>query len=116
EQRAAMLWYHDHRMDFTGPQVYRGLAGLYIIRDEVEDALPLPRGEREIPLVITDRLFAEDGSLVYPSRDPSLLGEPGVTGRARNDGMLGDTILVNGAPWPELEVEAARYRFRVLNA
>ena len=42
EQRAATLWYHDHRMDFTGPQVYRGLAGMYILRDEVEDSLPLP--------------------------------------------------------------------------
>ena len=51
--RAATLWYHDHRMDFTGPQVYRGLAGMYVLRDEVEDALPLPRGEKEVPLVIT---------------------------------------------------------------
>jgi spore coat protein A len=42
EQRAATLWYHDHRMDFTGPQVYKGLAGMYILRDEVEDSLPLP--------------------------------------------------------------------------
>ena len=45
EQRAATLWYHDHRMDFTGPQVWRGLAGFHIVRDEEEDALPLPRGE-----------------------------------------------------------------------
>src|ERR671921_1174714 len=30
EQRAATLWYHDHRMDFTGPQVWRGLAGFHI--------------------------------------------------------------------------------------
>ncbi|MBO0727451.1 MAG: multicopper oxidase domain-containing protein, partial [Blastocatellia bacterium] len=43
EQRAATLWYHDHRMDFTGPQVWRGLAGFYIIRDKAEDAFPLPR-------------------------------------------------------------------------
>ncbi|RZH90317.1 multicopper oxidase family protein, partial [Staphylococcus aureus] len=72
EQRAATLGYHDHRMDFTGPQGYRGLAGLYILRDEVEDSLPLPKGEREVPLVIADRTFREDGSLYYPSLDPDL--------------------------------------------
>ena len=45
DQRAATLWYHDHRMDFTGPAVYRGLAGFHLVRDDVEDALPLPRGD-----------------------------------------------------------------------
>jgi spore coat protein A len=48
DQRAATLWYHDHRMDFTGAQVWRGLAGFYLIRDEEEDRLPLPRGDRAI--------------------------------------------------------------------
>jgi spore coat protein A, manganese oxidase len=58
-QRGATLWYHDHRMDFTGPQVYRGLAGFYLLRDAVEDALPLPKGEKDIPLMIADRTFNE---------------------------------------------------------
>jgi spore coat protein A len=115
EQRAATLWYHDHRMDFTGPQVYRGLAGFLIVRDEEDDALPLPKGERDIPLMIADRSFAADGELLYPSLDSSLLGEPGVE-RDFMEGVLGDTILVNGAPWPYLDVAAARYRFRMLNA
>src|SRR5215203_2658260 len=115
DQRAATLWYHDHRMDFTGPQVYRGLAGMYIMRDEVEDSLPLPGGEKEVPLVIADRTFNEDGSLYYPSLDPSLKEEPGTLAPTIN-GMFGDTILVNGAPWPYLEVSNTRYRFRVLNA
>ena len=118
-QRAATLWYHDHRMDFTGPQVYKGLAGLYLLRDEVEDSLPLPGGEREVPLVIADRTFREDGSLYYPSIDPSLTEEPGVFSSATNgmySGVFGDTVLVNGAPWPYLEVSNTRYRFRVLNA
>jgi spore coat protein A len=115
DQRAATLWYHDHRMDFTGPQVYKGLAGMYILRDEVEDSLPLPRDEKEVPLVIADRTFNEDGSLYYPSIDPSLMGEPGTLAPAIN-GMFGDTILVNGAPWPYLEVSNTRYRFRILNA
>jgi spore coat protein A, manganese oxidase len=99
-QRAATLWYHDHTMDLTGPQVYRGLAGFHLIHDE-EDALPLPKGERDIPLMIVDRAFEEDGSFRYPGM---------------NSGALGDVILVNGAPWPVLEVDAARYRLRILNA
>ena len=41
-QRAATLWYHDHRMDFTGPQVCRGLAGFHLVTDDEEDGLPLP--------------------------------------------------------------------------
>jgi spore coat protein A len=115
DQPAATLWYHDHRMDFTGPQVYRGLAGFHLVRDEVEEALGLPAGERDIPLMITDRVFAADGSFGYPSLDPSLRGNPGVKSDAVS-GVLGDCILVNGAPWPELEVTNTRYRFRLLNA
>src|SRR5215211_6721629 len=78
EQRAATLWYHDHRMDFTGPQVWRGLAGFHIVRDDEEDALPLPKDEKDIPLMICDRSFDVDGSFLYPSLDPSLQGKPGV--------------------------------------
>lgn len=115
EQPATTLWYHDHRMDFTAPQVWRGLAGFHIIRDDEEDALSLPRGERELPLMIADRAFDEDGALRYPALDPELLGEPGVEDRYMA-GVLGDVILVNGAPWPEAEVEAAQYRLRLLNA
>jgi spore coat protein A len=114
-QRAATLWYHDHRMDFTGPAVWRGLAGFHLIRDDEEEALPLPSGDREIPLMITDRSFAADGSLQYPSLDPGLQGEPGVRPQFRQ-GVMGDVVLVNGAPWPVLQVAAVRYRFRVLNA
>ena len=115
DQPAATLWYHDHRMDFTGPQVYRGLAGFHLIRDDTEDALPLPNGERNIPLMICDRSFAADGAFQYPSIDPTLQGTPGVT-KAFMAGVLGDVNLVNGAAWPFLEVSATRYRFRLLNA
>jgi spore coat protein A len=114
-QRAATLWYHDHRMDFTAPQVWRGLAGFYIIRDEEERRLPLPSGEKEIPLVICDRSFARDGAFLYPSIDSSLQGAPGVTHEYMG-GVLGDVVLVNGAPWPVLEVANTKYRFRILNA
>lgn len=115
QQRAAILWYHDHRMDYTGASIWRGLAGFHLIRDPEEDALPLPRGDRELPLMITDRAFTADGSLRYPSIDPSLATTPGVT-TGYTAGVLGDVILVNGRPWPLAHVDGARYRMRVLNA
>ncbi|MER7487583.1 multicopper oxidase family protein [Streptomyces sp. NPDC126497] len=115
DQRAALLWYHDHRMDFTGPAIWRGLAGMHIVRDTVEDALDLPCGERELALMIADRAFAADGSLSYPALDPELRDRPGVTGPYAA-GVLGDVIVVNGAPWPVHEVEAVRHRLRLLNA
>jgi spore coat protein A len=114
-QRAATLWYHDHRMDFTGPQIWRGLAGFYILRDAEEERLPLPRGDKEIALLICDRSFEADGSLRYPALDASLRDTPGVSAQYMG-GVLGDVILVNGAPWPRLEVANVRYRFRILNA
>ncbi|WP_026818969.1 multicopper oxidase domain-containing protein [Arthrobacter castelli] len=114
-QRAATLWYHDHRMDFTGPAVYHGLAGFHLIHDDEEEALPLPGGDRDIPLMITDRAFEADGAFRYPALDPTMLEQPGVTEQYMA-GVLGDVVLVNGAPWPELDVDAVRYRFRILNA
>lgn len=114
-QRAATLWYHDHRMDFTGPAVYRGLAGFHLVHDDEDDALPLPRGDRDIPLMIADRAFEQDGSFRYPALDPGMLEQPGVEDDYM-EGVLGDVILVNGAPWPLLEVANVRYRLRLLNA
>ncbi|MEO3802056.1 multicopper oxidase family protein [Nonomuraea sp. B1E8] len=115
DQRPTLLWYHDHRMDFTAPAIWRGLAGLHIVRDDAEDALGLPAGPRELPLMIADRAFAADGGLAYPALDPALRERPGVQ-EPYLAGVLGDVILVNGAPWPVHEVDAARYRLRVLNA
>ncbi|MGH3589021.1 MAG: multicopper oxidase family protein, partial [Pseudonocardia sp.] len=115
DQRASTLWYHDHRMDFTAPAVYRGLAGFHLVRDDEEDALPLPSGERELPLMICDRAFAADGSFAYPGLDQGMRTLPGVEDEWM-EGVLGDVVLVNGAPWPVHDVDAARYRLRLLNA
>ena len=109
EQRAATLWYHDHSMDFTGPNVYAGMAGAFVLRDPAEDELDLPGGERELTLVLTDRSFGEDAELVYPVTE-------GEFDRRFHGGLLGDCMLVNGAPWPRTDVDAARYRVRILNA
>lgn len=114
DQRAATLWYHDHRMSWTGLGVWRGLAGFHLVHDDEEERLPLPKGERDIPLMITDRAFEEDGSFRYPLLDAKL-SRPGVTD-AYMDGVLGDVVLVNGAPWPVHRTARARHRLRLLNA
>ena len=100
-QRASTLWYHDHAMDLTGENICRGLAGFYIVEDDEEQALPLPRGSFDVPLLFQDRAFNADGSFAYDT--------------ARHNGFEGDVMLVNGVPWPTLEVSARRYRFRLLN-
>lgn len=114
-ERAGTYWYHDHRMDFTAPAVWKGLAGLHLISDDEEQALPLPDGDRDVPLMLMDRAFGADGSLAYPSVDETLLGTHGVE-HPYEAGVLGDVILVNGIPWPFMEVTDVRYRFRFLNA
>jgi spore coat protein A len=114
-QPAATLWYHDHRMDFTGPAVWRGLAGFHLVSDPAEDALGLPSGDRDLPVMIADRSFDADGSLRYPSLDPTLTHTPGVHD-PYGSGVLGDVLLVNGVPWPVADVPAARHRLRLLNA
>lgn len=107
-QDAAMLWYHDHAMGITRLNTYAGLMGLFIIRDPAENALNLPRGEYEIPLVICDRSFRRDGQLNYPVSP--IPGAPWV------DECAGEFTLINGKLLPYLEVEARRYRIRILNA
>jgi spore coat protein A len=65
--------------------------------------------------MITDRAFGADGAMRYPAVDETLLRAPGVL-PGYEQGVLGDVILVNGAPWPVTDVAAARYRLRLLNA
>lgn len=113
-QRATTLWYHDHAMGITRLNNYAGLAGMYIIRDEHEKSLNLPEGDYEIPLIVQDRSFHEDGSLYYPRQPDSPsedLPDPSI-----QPFFCGDTILVNGKVWPYLRVEPRKYRFRLLNA
>ena len=98
---ARTLWYHDHGVHHTAQNVYMGLAGQYHLTDPVEAALPLPRGSYDVPLTIADRMFAEDGSLLWDDNDQSALN--------------GDVILVNGQPWPTMKVARRKYRFRILN-
>jgi spore coat protein A len=108
EQEAAMLWYHDHAMGLNRLNIYAGLVGMMLVRDEHEDALDLPNGKYEIPLTFYDRNFSADGQLFYPtSGDPEHPWVPE---------FAGDAILLNGKIRPYLDVEPRLYRFRVLNA
>ena len=105
--RGTMHWYHDHRLDSTARNIWKGLAGMWISDDPSEADLPLPRGSREIPLLVTDRSFDRHNQLTDPF---------GRGGHAPNDGNVGHRILVNGAPLPHHPVGACRYRLRILNA
>ena len=106
-QDAAMLFYHDHTMGINRLNIYAGLQGMYFIRDQAEDALKLPQGKYEIPLLVYDRFLLPDGQLEYPvSPKPEAPWVPEVFGNA---------ILVNGKLFPYLEVEPRKYRFRLMN-
>jgi FtsP/CotA-like multicopper oxidase with cupredoxin domain len=109
DQRAALLWFHDHVMGITKLDVYAGLAGLWIVRDERERELSLPEGPPfEVPLLIQDRNFDTDergrltGRLVHKTDPEVMEAFPPFT-------------VVNGKVWPVLDVQPATYRFRVLN-
>jgi FtsP/CotA-like multicopper oxidase with cupredoxin domain len=104
-ERAAFQWYHDHRLDRTAPHSWRGLAGMWIVDDEFEAALPLPRGDRDIPLMIADREFDRHNQLTDPFTNL----------RPPADGIAANSILVNGAFMPHHEVDARRHRLRILN-
>jgi spore coat protein A len=112
DQKATTLWYHDHAVAITRLNVNTGLAGMYIIRDEEDDDLNLPSGRYEIPLIIQDRYFNPDGSFNYPVQGPVPAGVPPIW----IPEFFADTVLVNGAVWPYLNVEPRKYRFRILNA
>ena len=101
QQAAATNWYHDHGIHYTARHVYQGLSGFYLLRDDQEASFNLPKGEFEVPLVLQDRIFNASGALVYDNNG--------------HEGVVGDVQLVNGAPWPRLQVAARKYRFRLLN-
>jgi FtsP/CotA-like multicopper oxidase with cupredoxin domain len=106
-ERESTLWYHDHLIDFTGPNVYRGLAAFFLMFDELDTGneatgLHLPTYPTfDIPLLIQDKRFDRNGQLVFNTFD--------------HDGFLGDKFCVNGAIQPFLHVNRRKYRFRFLN-
>jgi spore coat protein A len=103
-QEAATLWYHDHAVDTTARHVYMGLAGFYLISDPNEQSLGLPSGANDVALLLQDRLFNSDASLNYPLTDATI-----------TRGVVGNTLLVNGAVQPYFQVARRKMRFRILN-
>ena len=103
--RAGTYWYHPHPHGRTGPQVYRGLAGLFIVSDEEERAVGLPDAEYDVPLVLQDRTFDPENQLIYTSGHRM----------EQMTGFLGDLIMVNGLPDFTLPVSTGAYRLRLLN-
>ena len=107
QQQATALWFHDHAMGLNRLNTYAGLFGMLLLRDEAEDALHLPAGKYEVPLILYDRDFTADGQLFYDvSGDEASPWIPEFSA---------DGLLVNGKLRPYLEVEPRLYRFRVLN-
>ncbi len=106
DQPAATLWYHPHLLHKTGEHVYKGLAGLFYIDDEVSDSLNIPKdyGINDIPLIIQDRDLSADGKAKYDLDMHDIMM-----------GIMGNTILVNGAINPYLEVPKGKVRLRLLN-
>ena len=105
DQQAATLWYHDHAIGNTRLNVYMGLAGFFLVTDDVEQQLIsdglLPASEYDYPVVIQDRKINGNGQLSYHT--------------LFDDSFFGDIAVVNGKAWPYLEVEPRKYRFRLLN-
>ncbi len=113
-QEPTTLWYHDHALGVTRLNVVSGLAGFYLIREPQNGndkvAPLLPTGKYEMPLVIQDRMFNTDGSFNYPSVGV----EPTIHPYWVNT-FLGNTIMVNGKLWPNMNVDRGQYRLRILN-
>jgi spore coat protein A len=114
EQRASMVWYHDHALGNTRTNVYAGLAAAYIIRDdqdtgEADNPLGLPAGSYEIPLVLQDKTFNADGSMFYPTQGVTAYHPQWVPE------FFGDVAVINAKIWPFLNVEPRRYRLRIVN-
>jgi len=95
------MWYHDHVHGSTAKHAYYGQSGIYIVKDPAEDSLGLPKGKYDVPLALSDKTYQSNGDLASPN------------GNKFN--FFGDTIQVNEQPWPFLQVEPRKYRFRLFD-
>lgn len=116
QQQSSTLFYHDHTLGITRLNVYAGLSGAYLISDPYNyldniDCTPLPSGKFDIPLMVQDKSFDEDGNLSFSAEGDV----PDVHPYWRRF-FYGNTIVVNGKVWPKLDVEQTAYRFRIINA
>jgi spore coat protein A len=111
-QQAATLWYHDQTEGITRLNVYAGLSGFFLLRDDQERSMNLPSDDFEVPLLLQDRTLDDKGQLVYsPTFDDGQKAPPDFWGPE----LFGDLPVVNGAIYPYLQVEPRPYRLRMLN-
>jgi FtsP/CotA-like multicopper oxidase with cupredoxin domain len=102
------LWYHDHRVDFTSQNTYKGLVGFYLLFNQFDTGdettgFRLPSFPQfDIPLAFADKVYdPTTGALAFDLFNL--------------DGILGDKFLVNGKIQPFFHVQPRRYRFRLLD-
>ena len=99
---AGTYWYHPHPHEMTAEQVFRGMAGLLIVRSRTD---PIPTAIEEKLLVISDLRLAADGTI------------PPNTPMDWQTGREGNYVLVNGQYQPVLTIKPGQsQRWRVLNA
>ncbi len=117
-QGPALLWYHDHSMYQTRLNPFAGQAAGYVIIDGDDTVVPglgglnVPKFPYDVPLVIQDRTFCDDGSMFYPTASGQPAGYPHPIWQPE---YFGDTPVVNGKAYPFLAVAPRRYRLRFLN-
>lgn len=123
KQEPGTLWFHDHALGATRLNVFTGLAAFYFIRDPDNEPHNLPSGPYEIELAIQDRQFDINSQLFFPDGSDPNASVTNLNGPPPNPDVhpfwipefVGDVAVVNGAPWPYLNVEPRRYLFRLLD-
>jgi len=106
DQRAATCWFHPHQHGKTGHQVAMGLAGLVLIEDNESRMLRLPKqwGIDDVPVIVQDKRLAADGQIDYQLDVMSAAV-----------GWFGETLLANGAVYPQHAAPRGWLRLRLLN-
>lgn len=99
---AASYWFHPHPHGLTAEQVYRGLAGIFLVKPKDD---PIPPEYGDTILMLTDLRIAADGTM------------PESTMTDLMNGRVGDHVLVNGQKNPAMTVALGeKRRLRLYNA
>jgi blue copper oxidase len=108
-ERAGVYWYHPHPHHFAAEQVYHGMAGMVIVRDQedlaFEREIGTQIGESDMPIVLQDALYRGDAWQPYAPNQSDCL-----------DGFLGNAMHVNGVRGQAFSVTRGWVRLRLLNA
>lgn len=102
-QSACTCWYHADTMLNSAPQLYRGMAGLWIVEDAQSKKANLPNkyGVNDIPLILQDQLLDKEGKQILDSNKAQFLGK---------------RLFVNGQESAYLNINRGWVRLRIVNA